>query len=161
QSGVWSSPTGPFLPCGPRGPRHPRGDTTVTRNPRGRSLDRDPIPVDLLPIAAQAEDVEHRLEVELGRALEGLAVDAELRPAPEVDQTGTQPDVEPPHALEIEPDQVAQVAGGHLDLGGVEILPQDLGGLRRRGAARRELAGHDAVEAIVGRPRRDDLERLG
>src|SRR4029079_16723243 len=74
-------------------------------------LDRNSIPVELLPVAPQAEIIEHRLQIELGRALEvGPALDADLRPPLEVDEFGAEPQIQPLHALDVQPDEVAQAA---------------------------------------------------
>src|SRR5271163_4672379 len=99
------------------------------------------MPVELLAVAAEAEIIEHRLEVELDRALEvGPALDADLGFSLEVDELGAQPEIEPLHTLEVQPDEIAQVAGGHLDLGGIQVRSEDIGGFWRRGVPRRELA---------------------
>ena len=44
---------------------------------------------------------------------------------------------------------------------GLRFWPKTLDGLGRGGVAGGELADHDAVEAVVGRPGGERLERLG
>ena len=106
------------------------------------------MPVELLPIAAEAEVFEHRLDFELDLALEiGPVLDADLDPAFEVDELGAEPDVEASDSAHLQLDQVGERAGFHLDRGGIEVLAEHIGGFRRGGAAGAELADDDTVEA--------------
>ena len=68
------------------GSRQPRRQEIVLS---GNSTRRNPMPVKLLPVAANAQVFEHRLAFELDLALViRLVLDADLHPSLEVDELG-------------------------------------------------------------------------
>ena len=67
-----------------------------SRLPTRSSARRDSVPVNLLPIAAHPQVIEHRfhLELELGLTVVRLAVDADVGFPLELDELRAEPDVE-------------------------------------------------------------------
>ena len=96
----------------------------------GFSACRKPVPIQLLPITAHSEIVEHRLpmsSLSLFLASElGAVVDADIRLPLEVNELGAEPDVELADAPDLQPDEVGHSAGRHLDGGRVEGLTEDV-----------------------------------